>query len=65
MAIATATAATIAAGVALAGTVATTAMSFDQAGKQKKHSVMLNVMPMRQWLTHVKNLRQIFMLHKE
>ena len=36
MAIATATAATIAAGVALAGTAATTVMSFDQAGKQKK-----------------------------
>jgi hypothetical protein len=36
MAIATATVATIAAGVALAGTAATTVMSFDQAGKQKK-----------------------------
>jgi hypothetical protein len=36
MAIATATAATIAAGVALAGTAATTTMSFVQAGKQKK-----------------------------
>lgn len=56
---------TIAVGIGLAATAASTTMSFVQAGKQKKHSVKLSVMPMRQWKMHVKNLRQIFMLHKE